>query len=108
MTDSAEPHREKRGNARRSDSRPVRLEIPEQLLEGMTRDLSGSGAFVLTGDGLRIVITRASRADGDSEAGDGTPREARLVRFETLPGGGVGLALEFIDDQGLGLGNPTT
>lgn len=77
---------EKRGNVREPTRRPVRVEIPPLELKGLTRDVSASGAFVLAAQELDVRC----RIDGEADV-----RLGRIVRLEQLPGGGVGLAIEF-------------
>ena len=80
-----EARTEKRGNVREPARRPVRLSLPAAELKGLTRDVSASGAFVISAQDLPVEV----------EIGDGEARPAKVVRLELLPGGGIGLALEF-------------
>ncbi len=93
MAEPEDLQREKRGNARDPVRKPVRLWFPEQVVHGLTRDLSSGGVFLLTGDDLTVEI-------GIGDDPDQEPRRVRVVRLETIPGGGLGIAVEFLDRPG--------
>ncbi len=85
------PRPEKRGNARDPVRREVKLEIPPQILEGVTRDASADGAFLFFGADVEV---RVALAHGSEQI----HHRARIVRLEPVPGGGIGLAVEFINE----------
>ncbi len=89
MSDSAERRSEKRGNKRSPSRDEVQLRVDAQKLTGTTRDTSGSGVFLISGDSLVVDVSTG-------EEGEEQTRRARVVRVETLPGECIGLALEFL------------
>ena len=90
MSHSDEPKSEKRGNARRPSSSSVRLQIKSQDLEAVHRNVSSSGALIVTSDDLLIELVR------EDESGR-TVVPAKIVRFEKLPGDCVGIAVEYLE-----------
>jgi len=88
LTTSREPESfpDKRGNAREPTRQSVRMILPATEIMGLTRDVSNSGAFVISASDLPIELEIA-----DDEA----RRRGRIVRLELLPGGGVGMAIDF-------------
>lgn len=92
MSNSGEPRSEKRGNARRSRTTAVRLQVQSQELEAVHRDISSSGAFVVTSEDLIIQLIREDDPDHKMAP-------ARIVRLEKLPGDCIGIALEYLPPE---------
>ncbi|MFH0944271.1 MAG: PilZ domain-containing protein [Planctomycetota bacterium] len=91
-SDSGEPWVEKRGNARRSSSTKVKIRLSDRAMDGVTKDVSAGGAYVVTGDDLVVEMSPAEGADRKIS-------RARIVRFEKLPGDCIGIALEYLPDE---------
>lgn len=92
MSNTGEPRSEKRGNARRACTRPVKLQVQSQDLEGVHRDVSSSGAYIVTGADLVLQLIR------EDESGR-RKVTARIVRFERLPGDCTGIAVEYLPEE---------
>lgn len=84
---------ERRADVRRSHREKVRVSLPAQTIRGLSRDLSGSGAFLFTGDDILVDVIFG---EGEQE---GYTAKAKLVRYESVPGGGVGFAVEFLGPE---------
>lgn len=91
-SDSGEPWVEKRGNARRAITTKVTIRLTDRSMEGVTKNTSEGGAYVVTGDDL-IIEMSPSEGDGQKKS------LARIVRFEKLPGDCIGIAVEYLPDE---------
>lgn len=84
---------EKRGNVRSPMRVPARLSFgAEATIEGLTRDVSAGGAYLVAGGQLLAQVTI-----GEGEAQRTVP--VRVVRLEPLPGGGFGIGIQFVERE---------
>ena len=93
----SEAHREPRGSPRSSDRRGnprkptiavFTLRWADGCVLGSGRDLSATGAYLVTSDDLEVQVRF-------SVGGREVERRARIVRVESVAPGSLGIALQF-------------
>ena len=80
---------ERRSTERVFESRPMSLTIEATVVEGRSRDLTPSSVFFLADSEMRMKVS--------FEDADGRTRHGHLVRYQRMPSGGSGWAIEFDD-----------
>jgi len=81
--------RERRSDERVFEKRPMTLSIEATAFDGHSRDTSDSSVFFLSEDELRLAV----RFTDD----EGVEQRGHLVRYQRMPSGGSGWAIEFDD-----------
>lgn len=84
----ARPRSDKRGSRRATTTASYVMHIDAALLHGAARNLSDGGAYVVTGEDLRIQLTLR-------EHGQERVRRGRILRIEHVAAGTFGIAVQF-------------
>ena len=84
-----QPRLEKRGSRREPTRASFHIEVTPTTIEGAGRDLSDSGASLITSDALKVRVRIRD------EFGEEREVDARIVRIESVTEESWGIALQF-------------